>query len=226
MNRRNLLVRSLTGIVIVWVMLSAVASENAWYYVLWVVIGALSLREFFVLMRKSRVTSHKSRITIFGTIYIVLPLVLLCTLKDQWQYVVVFLTLVWINDIGAYAIGSVIGRHPMAPKISPKKSWEGFFAGVIASTAVALVWWGCYFQGLTTPTDSSVQTKLIWALFGLVIALGSVAGDLAESKFKRVLGIKDSGTLLAGHGGMLDRFDALYVAAIPFWLFVQFVLPL
>lgn len=226
MNRRNLLLRSLTGIAIVWVMLSAVASENAWYYVLWVVIGALSLREFFALIHKSQITDHKSQITILGTIYIVLPLVLLCTLQDQWQYVVVFLTLVWINDIGAYAVGSVIGRHPMAPRISPKKSWEGFFAGVIASTAVALVWWGCYFQGLTTPTDSSMQTKLIWALFGLTIALGSVVGDLAESKFKRVLGVKDSGTLLAGHGGMLDRFDALYVAAIPFWLFVQFVLPL
>lgn len=228
MNWRNLLIRTLTGVVLVWLMLTCVASENGWYFALWAVIGVISLIEFYGLTQKNRakISGQQMIYNAVGTIYIVLPLALLCTLYAQWQYVVVLLTVVWSNDVGAYAVGSLIGRHPLAPKMSPKKSWEGAFAGLVVAVAVALMWWNFYFQGLTSPTDSSITAKLIWACMGAVIAVGAVAGDLIESKFKRKLGVKDSGKILAGHGGMLDRFDALLFATLLFWLYLKIILPL
>lgn len=228
MNIKNLLIRSITGLVLVFVMLTCIASENGWYFTLWAVIGLLSIWEFLSLIRKNRhnLTHSLPAVGTVGVVYIALAMVLLWSLYSDWQYVVVLMTLVWTNDIAAYGVGSVIGKHPLAPKISPKKSIEGCVAGILATIAVALLWWLFYFKGLTTPTDSSTTAKALWALMGLVVAVGAIVGDLIESKFKRTLKIKDSGKLLAGHGGMLDRFDALFASSILFWLYINFILPL
>lgn len=230
---KNLLIRTLSGLVLVWVTIECVASENYWYYVLWGVVGAISLWELFSLTAK-HVARGKGRdgqktklITdAIGLLYIGQAIAIVMTMQAEWIYVVVLLTLVWSNDVGAYLVGSAVGRHPMAPKISPKKSWEGFVGGVVFAVATALVWWGLYFQGLVEPIDDTVLTKIIWAGLGLVAALGAVAGDLAESKFKRWLGIKDSGRIIPGHGGMLDRFDALFFAVPIVWLYLKFIVPL
>lgn len=230
---KNLLIRTLSGLVLVWVTIECVASENYWYYVLWGVVGAISLWELFSLTAK-HVARGKGRdgqktklITdAIGLLYIGQAIAIVMTMQAEWIYVVVLLTLVWSNDVGAYLVGSAVGRHPMAPKISPKKSWEGFVGGVVFAVATALVWWGLYFQGLVEPIDDTVLTKVIWAGLGLVAALGAVAGDLAESKFKRWLGIKDSGRIIPGHGGMLDRFDALFFAVPIVWLYLKFIVPL
>ena len=115
----------------------------------------------------------------------------------------------WINDTGAYLCGSLLGRHKLFPRISPGKSWEGSIGGGILVMAVAvLVWhltetWQLNHVGLT-----AVQ----WAGLGLVIVVFGTWGDLIESLFKRTLGIKDSGSILPGHGGMLDRFDSSLLA--------------
>lgn len=230
---KNLLIRTLSGLVLVWVTIECVASENYWYYVLWGVVGAISLWELFSLTAK-HVARGKGRdgqktklITdAIGLLYIGQAIAIVMTMQAEWIYVVVLLTLVWSNDVGAYLVGSAVGRHPMAPKISPKKSWEGFVGGVVFAVATALVWWGLYFQGLVEPIDDTVLTKVIWAGMGLVAALGAVAGDLVESKFKRWLGIKDSGRIIPGHGGMLDRFDALFFAVPIVWLYLKFIVPL
>lgn len=230
---KNLLIRTLSGIVLVWVTIECVASENYWYYVLWGVVGAVSLWELFSLTAKhvARGKGRDGRKTkliadAMGFLYIGQAIMLLMTMQSDWIYVVVLLTLVWSNDVGAYLVGSTIGRHPMAPKISPKKSWEGFAGGVVFSVAVALVWWSLYFQGLVEPIDDTVLTKVIWADMGLVAALGAVAGDLVESKFKRWIGVKDSGHIIPGHGGMLDRFDALFFAVPIVWFYLKFIVPL
>lgn len=230
---KNLLIRALSGIVLVWVTIECVASENYWYYVLWGVVGAISLWELFSLTAK-HVARGKGRdgqktklITdAIGLLYIGQAIAIVMTMQAEWIYVVLLLTLVWSNDVGAYLVGSAIGRHPMVPKISPKKSWEGFAGGVLFAVAVALVWWSLYFQGLVEPIDDTVLTKVIWAGLGLVAALGAVAGDLVESKFKRWLGIKDSGRIIPGHGGMLDRFDALFFAVPIVWFYLKFIVPL
>lgn len=127
----------------------------------------------------------------------------------EWPYgglvVFVIFVSVWLNDGMAYLVGSKIGKHKLAPRISPKKSWEGFVAGLIASM---LVW--CVMipiPGVEIPAPMAL-------LFGLICGLASVLGDLAESRIKRNSGVKDSGTIMPGHGGLLDRTDSMFLAAV------------
>jgi phosphatidate cytidylyltransferase len=111
---------------------------------------------------------------------------------------------VWAGDSAAYLTGRLVGRHRLAPVISPGKTWEGFVAGTAATVFVSFV--ALYKQGLADGWRSIV--------LGFVIALAAAAGDLFESALKRDVGVKDSGSLLAGHGGMLDRIDALLFAGV------------
>jgi phosphatidate cytidylyltransferase len=106
---------------------------------------------------------------------------------------------VFADDTAAYFVGRTIGRHKLAPTISPGKSWEGFVGGTVAAMAVAF--FAMY--------DQSYLTNLEAVALGAVIALSSTLGDLFESAIKRDLGVKDSGRLLAGHGGVLDRIDSI-----------------
>lgn len=156
--------------------------------------------------------------TMFSQMYIALPFSLLNVLAFrstgidiQYTYLVplsVFVFL-WINDAGAYICGSLLGKHKLFPRISPGKSWEGSIGGGLLVMAVAvLVWY------LTEKYDvNDIQLNAFeWAGLGLVIVIFGTWGDLTESLFKRTLGIKDSGHILPGHGGMLDRFDSSLMA--------------
>jgi len=164
--------------------------------------------------------------SIFGLIYISLSLGLIIDLYrpldisiDDKTYVfnngivvIVIILSLWINDTMAYLVGSLIGKRSLS-KISPKKTWEGTIGGMVLSIAVAgLV---AYYAG--------ARVLYIAILAGLVAAIAAIAGtfgDLLESKLKRMAGVKDSGTLMPGHGGFLDRFDSLLLA-IPFvWLYI------
>jgi len=120
---------------------------------------------------------------------------------------------VWANDSLAYLVGSMIGRHKMVPRISPKKSWEGFVAGLLGTLAV---WTALPF--LVPNTGLSVP----WAMVtGTVVGATVVIGDLFESRMKREAGVKDSGTALPGHGGFLDRLDSLIlVCLVAYWMLV------
>jgi phosphatidate cytidylyltransferase len=128
----------------------------------------------------------------------------LLTAEDQGaQRVLLFLILVVCNDTGGYAAGVLIGRHPLAPKISPKKSWEGLIGSVIAAGAAGAIGMhfmlhGQFWQG---------------AVLGLAVVASATLGDLCESMIKRDLGIKDMGHLLPGHGGVMDRLDSLLPTA-------------
>ena len=114
----------------------------------------------------------------------------------------------WANDTGAYCAGSLLGKHKLFPRISPGKSWEGSIGGAIIVLAVAFGI-GQYENGLDSQTGLTV---LQWMGLGLVVVMFGTWGDLVESLFKRTLGIKDSGNILPGHGGMLDRFDSSLMA--------------
>ncbi|MDR1998985.1 MAG: phosphatidate cytidylyltransferase [Frankiaceae bacterium] len=140
--------------------------------------------------------------------------VLLAHPPDGAGRTVAFVLTVVCSDVGGYGVGVLIGRHPMAPTISPKKSWEGF-GGSLAACAIAgsalfallfhHVWW-------------------IGALYGLAITASATLGDLGESMLKRGIGIKDMGRLLPGHGGLMDRLDSLLPSAAIAYLFLSFVL--
>ena len=117
---------------------------------------------------------------------------------------IIFLS-IWANDAFAYLIGSKFGKHKMAPRVSPNKSWEGFIAGIVFS----MLFW-CLIV-LVPGVNASIPQAL---LFGLVCGLTSVMGDLCESRVKRSVGFKDSGTIMPGHGGLFDRCDSLMPTAV------------
>ena len=127
--------------------------------------------------------------------------------EDGRQRIILFIAVTVFSDIGGYAAGVTLGKHPMAPSLSPKKSWEGFAGSVAACAAVGAA-------GMPLLLDGVWWTG---AILGAVAAVGATLGDLVESSIKRDLGIKDMGTLLPGHGGLMDRLDSLVVVAPIAW---------
>jgi len=154
---------------------------------------------------------------LLGVIYISVPITLLfsiATAPDAQYYplrVFGLLLLIWTNDTMAYFIGSQIGRRKLFERISPKKTWEGTIGGGLCTVLVA---WGLSFL-----IKDFTQTQ--WLVLGAVAAVFGTLGDLVESMLKRSVGVKDSGNLLPGHGGLLDRFDAFIFALPFFWLALQ-----
>ena len=122
--------------------------------------------------------------------------------------VTLMFVMIWLNDTGAFCVGSLIGRHKLFERISPKKSWEGFFGGFVFAIAAGIVARLIFTDGSLTGFS---LTSL--GIMGAVVSTMSTWGDLVESQIKRTLGIKDSGNLLPGHGGILDRIDSLLLVA-------------
>lgn len=157
--------------------------------------------------------------TMLGQMYIALPFSMINILAfemapdqsgvsyDTMLPLSVFIFL-WVNDSGAYLTGSLLGRHKLFPRISPGKTWEGSIGGGILVIAVAALLGYLVNRGVDVPRLSILG----WMGLGLVIAIVGTWGDLVESLFKRTLGIKDSGNILPGHGGMMDRFDSSLMA--------------
>lgn len=169
----------------------------------------LALLVWYVFWLRARI--QDVAVSFFGAAYTGLLLCGLVVIRQAfdgiWGGVVVLLLFVsvWANDAFAYLIGSKFGKHKLAPKTSPKKSWEGFIAGLVAS---AVFWCAISFvPGVNMPIPMAI-------LFGLVCGMAEVLGDLAESRIKRNSGFKDSGTIMPGHGGLLDRCDSLFLASI------------
>jgi len=121
-----------------------------------------------------------------------------------------FLLLLWVNDTGAYLTGITIGRHRLMERISPKKSWEGFFGGLIISSVTA--WLISGWLGVVDTTG--------WIIISVIISVGGTYGDLIESMLKRSTEVKDSGTVMPGHGGFLDRFDSALISFPLVYLFL------
>jgi phosphatidate cytidylyltransferase len=193
---------------------TAVAALYPIAYAIWHFNGLLSLTVgfactlliWYVFYTPARITDVA--ITLFGACYTGLMLSSMVMIREIlggfWGGVLVVgvLLSVWANDTFAYLIGSKLGKHPMAPRISPKKSWEGFIAGIIMSV---VVW--CLF-----PLIPGLDIPIGWAIVGgLACGWIGILGDLVESRIKRTTGFKDSSNLLPGHGGFLDRCDSLIV---------------
>ena len=149
--------------------------------------------------------------TLAGVLYVALPMSLLpfipFLLKGEWSpwALLAYILLVWSNDVFAYLAGVMCGRHRMCERISPKKTWEGFVGGLVGTIAAGVLA-GYLFHS---------ANLWLWGGLGFVVSLTGVAGDFVESLFKRSVGVKDSGNIMPGHGGFLDRFDALLIS-VPF----------
>jgi phosphatidate cytidylyltransferase len=199
---------------------------------------AAALAPFLFLtlaMRRRDLTSGypAAAASVFGFAYIAVPMALVVGLRQQAAgaiYVIYTLLVVWAGDIFAYFIGEGLGRHRMSPAVSPKKTWEGAIASILASVIVGTLWFqhapaisGALLRvGLIGRRDGIFSSQQLPSLTSLIVlsAVVNIAaqlGDLAESLIKRGAGVKDSGSILPGHGGMLDRIDAMLFAVPVVW---------
>jgi phosphatidate cytidylyltransferase len=140
---------------------------------------------------------------------------LMLAAPDGAQRVFVFMIVAICSDVGGYAVGVVAGKHPMAPSISPKKSWEGAAGSVLA----------CVIGGIATVMLILGGTWWAGAIVGLALVVSATLGDLTESTIKRDLGVKDMGSILPGHGGFMDRIDSLLLSAPIAWALLALLVP-
>lgn len=166
-----------------------------------------------------RVRTAGTAETVFGAMYtgfLLSYLVLIRMFEGGLVLTIALVLSVWASDVFAYVFGSLLGRHKMVPRISPNKSWEGFVAGLIGCTAIWSLVPVLGDRGWIP--DTGVSSSLAIAT-GVVVGIAAVIGDLVESRFKREVGVKDSGHILPGHGGLLDRMDSLITACLAaYWL--------
>jgi phosphatidate cytidylyltransferase len=188
-----------------------------------------------IAMRSDELSSAfpSAMVAAFAFAYIALPMASLVQMREQWQgsfFILYLLLLVWAGDIFAYFIGKSLGTHRMSPRVSPKKTWEGAVASVVASVAVGMLMAhyavpisrALLHARLIDQRDGVFTEPAMFPLVVLSVVLNIAAqlGDLVESVIKRGAGAKDSGAILPGHGGMFDRIDALLFAAPVLWAYM------
>lgn len=145
--------------------------------------------------------------SMFAHIYIAFPLILMSLIYEEMSsiFLLSIFVMIWANDTGAYLVGCSMGRRRLFERISPKKSWEGFWGGMVFTVVVSVLFYSVFEDA--APAD--FRTLPFFIILGIVVSLFATFGDLVESMIKRSLGVKDSGNLIPGHGGILDRIDSL-----------------
>ncbi len=153
--------------------------------------------------------------------YVTLPIIALAIIASSFspRIVLAMFVFIWLNDTGAFLVGCAIGKHRLFERISPKKSWEGVAGGAafVIAAAIACASVAC-LQQVFNPINLSVAT---WIALGIATVIASTLGDLFESLLKRTAGVKDSGNIIPGHGGILDRIDSLLFVAIATLIILQ-----
>lgn len=205
---RDLPQRTVTAIVYAGIVLVAVRGPRELFVLVVAVLAVLAFAELWGLRRAGYANVVLALLVVVGLAallylrFVEAAPPLGCGAECMWGPLLMTFVAVWAADVTAYVVGSLAGRRKIAPGISPGKTWEGTLAGFLAATLVVVAW---SRPGLGLPAVSVV--------IALVIGPVSFAGDLLESWVKRRAGVKDSGTLLPGHGGVLDRIDSLVAAA-------------
>ncbi|MBQ4917299.1 MAG: phosphatidate cytidylyltransferase [Muribaculaceae bacterium] len=171
-------------------------------------LAYLIIRNIAQLYIQSTTTLDNWAQSFMGQLFVALPLSFLNFIyfNNPLMLLAIFI-FIWLNDTGAYCVGTLIGKHRLFERISPKKSWEGFWGGLILcviSGAAIATWLNSYFNG---------PQLYGWIVLAAIVSIFSTWGDLCESLIKRSIGVKDSGKILPGHGGILDRIDSLLLVS-------------
>ena len=162
------------------------------------------LRGVMQLYIRSEQPAKDIALSVLSVLYVAVPLMLAGIIVDAGgpEIMLLIFIMIWLNDTGAFLVGSAFGRHRLFERLSPKKSWEGFFGGLAF----------CLTAGYLAPVllpGSFTGSSLTYVILGLIVCVFSTWGDLFESMIKRAAGVKDSGNILPGHGGILDRIDSI-----------------
>ncbi len=181
----------------------------------------LLLRTIVQLYRPRQNAVHSLERSFFSLGYVALPVAMLNGIMSITapRLLLGMFIFIWLYDTGAYCVGMLLGRHRLFERISPKKSWEGVIGGVAFCVAGAYAthhWFNEFFQ---------VPDLTVWVGMSVVVAVFATFGDLVESLIKRTVGVKDSGNLLPGHGGILDRIDSLLLVAPAVFIYLLLVVP-
>jgi phosphatidate cytidylyltransferase len=192
-----------------------ILSYSVFYFYV-ICISAVFISELF---RRKKNPVLNIAAFLMGHIYIVLPFVCINMIENDHKiFVLAFFVMIWASDTGAYLVGITIGKHKMFERVSPKKSWEGFFGGMIFVLIT-----GSVFYRITQAGNSELLNWWQWLVFALLVFIFGTLGDLVESLFKRSLQVKDSGSIMPGHGGILDRFDSVILAAPVVFVFLNII---
>lgn len=166
-----------------------------------------------LLMATTRPAAHIGH-HLSMTFLLAFPMACASFMAAEGAILIGFMLLLWTNDTGAYLVGKAIGRHKLMPRVSPGKTWEGFLGGLILSLGTA---WAIHLW-----IDLELDGRT-WLVAAIAVSITATIGDLFESAMKRAAGVKDSGTLMPGHGGALDRFDG-YLLAAPTMVLIAYLL--
>ena len=217
-KKKNLIIRTITGVLFVAIMIAGFLNVQA-MILLFALITGLTMWEYTGLINENTEGVYVNRfISTVAGVYlffdVALPFALINILGalggNGTKIMVLPLCLfvfLWINDSGAYVSGSLFGKHKLFLRISPGKTWEGSIGGGLLVVVAA-----CVVAYLINGKNLTAEYLLMWVGLGIIVVFFGTWGDLVESLFKRTLGIKDSGNILPGHGGMLDRFDSSLLA--------------
>ena len=208
--------------VVVYSLLTLAFIEIIDYRFLFLIVPLLLILVVQELFMKDTIPYQNISSTLFGILYITLPFAALnyisfneefyskIGLSGNWSLLTGFFIILWTSDSMAYLVGRKFGKHKLFPRVSPGKTWEGFIGGVVFAVIAG------YIYSLVTKdvqADSTINASLHWIIMSLIISVFGMLGDLSESLLKRSGGVKDSGSLLPGHGGVLDRFDGIFFSS-------------
>lgn len=196
--------------------------ENTIVPLIFAVLYIVSITGLFIfeLYRKKEQPIHNLAFSVLGQVMVALPcgLINLIAIPEQIYWVFAIFVLIWLSDTGAYLVGCTLGKHKLFERISPKKSWEGFFGGCLFAIGGAMLLWHLF---TTVWPIATATTWWQWLIFAFIIIVFGTYGDLCESLLKRATAVKDSGNILPGHGGILDRFDSLLLCIPIVYIYLE-----
>jgi phosphatidate cytidylyltransferase len=211
---RTLFTRTITGIAYLFVLGLAFFATKWLLIAIFTTFLLIAIYEYIILTQKFPTPKNTSQRIIrsyfLPFVWIVIPILLIeswCVILNATHIMVALFVILCMNDTMAYVVGSLFGKHKLWPKVSPKKSWEGFFGGLLCTMAA------CWFLLIIPYFQNDIFTNhFIWMGFAFVVIITGTVGDFAESMLKRYANQKDSGAILPGHGGILDRIDSMLFA--------------